>query len=193
MHKGFKCLEASTGCIYTSRDVVFDENIFPFTKLHPNTGAKLRAEILLLSPSLIPSVASQGVNIIDELVTNPPNQEHQISGVHSGVQVAANNGVQIAFPIGTSPSDDSTQRVQPPATTVVIEIHEDFLVQGTALDISPGVNPEVDTLPPESMPPRDLAPVGSVVGSSMLRCGVTLPAPAPSSRGILSLHHRICN
>ncbi|WVZ71271.1 hypothetical protein U9M48_019877 [Paspalum notatum var. saurae] len=30
MHKGFKCLDISTGCIYVSRDVVFDENIFPF-------------------------------------------------------------------------------------------------------------------------------------------------------------------
>jgi hypothetical protein len=29
-HLGFKCLDRSTGRIYVSRDVVFDENIFPF-------------------------------------------------------------------------------------------------------------------------------------------------------------------
>jgi histone deacetylase 1/2 len=34
MHKGFKCLEVSTGRVYISRDVVFDENIFPFASLH---------------------------------------------------------------------------------------------------------------------------------------------------------------
>jgi hypothetical protein len=113
---------------YTTRDVVFDENIFPFTKLHPNAGAKLRVEILLLSPSLIPSDTSQGVNIIGEPVTNLPNQESQIPGAHSGVQVAANNGVQIALPVNTSPDDDSTQRVQPPATTAATEIHEYFPV-----------------------------------------------------------------
>jgi hypothetical protein len=54
LHKGFKCLDVSTGRIYVSRDVVFDEGIFPFSKLHPNAGAKLRSEILL-SPSLFSS------------------------------------------------------------------------------------------------------------------------------------------
>ena len=53
-HKGFKCLEPSTGRVYVSRDVVFDENVFPFAKLHPNAGAQLRAELTLL-PDLFPS------------------------------------------------------------------------------------------------------------------------------------------
>jgi hypothetical protein len=67
MHKGFKCLDASTGRIYISRDVVFDENIFPFAKLYPNAGARLRSKILLLPPSLI-SHKSQpnGVDNIDK-------------------------------------------------------------------------------------------------------------------------------
>ena len=30
MHKGYKCLDRSTGRIYISRDVVFDETVFPF-------------------------------------------------------------------------------------------------------------------------------------------------------------------
>jgi hypothetical protein len=34
--------------VYISRDVVFDETIFPFHKLNPNAGVHLRAEILLL-------------------------------------------------------------------------------------------------------------------------------------------------
>lgn len=29
-HKGYRCLHQSTGCIYISRHVVFDENSFPF-------------------------------------------------------------------------------------------------------------------------------------------------------------------
>jgi histone deacetylase 1/2 len=48
LHKGFKCLEPSTGRVYISRDVIFDENVFPFSELHPNAGAHLRQEILLL-------------------------------------------------------------------------------------------------------------------------------------------------
>jgi hypothetical protein len=30
MHKGYKCLDRTTGRIYISRDVVFDESVFPF-------------------------------------------------------------------------------------------------------------------------------------------------------------------
>jgi hypothetical protein len=55
MHKGFKFLDVSTYRIYISRDVVFDENIFPFAKLHPNASTKLWSEILLLPRSLLAS------------------------------------------------------------------------------------------------------------------------------------------
>jgi hypothetical protein len=48
MHKGFKCLDILAGRIYISRDVVFDETLFPFSKLHPNAGTHLRSEVLLL-------------------------------------------------------------------------------------------------------------------------------------------------
>jgi hypothetical protein len=47
-HKGFKCLDVSSGYVYIYRDVVFDEAIYPFSKLHPNIGALLRDEISLL-------------------------------------------------------------------------------------------------------------------------------------------------
>jgi hypothetical protein len=55
IHKGYKCLEPKTGRVYISHDVVFDEQIFPFEDLHENAGAKLRQEISLLSPDLMPS------------------------------------------------------------------------------------------------------------------------------------------
>jgi hypothetical protein len=55
MHKGYKCLEPKSRRMYISRDVVFDQQIFPFEDLHENTGAKLRQEISLLPPDLVPS------------------------------------------------------------------------------------------------------------------------------------------
>jgi hypothetical protein len=41
MNKGFKCLDPKEGSVYISRDVVFDEEVFPFAFLHPNAGARL--------------------------------------------------------------------------------------------------------------------------------------------------------
>jgi hypothetical protein len=51
--------------VYISCAVVFDETLFPFHKLNPNAGARLRAEILLL-PS-----TSQGHATGDEFTDDP--------------------------------------------------------------------------------------------------------------------------
>jgi hypothetical protein len=48
MHKGFKCLDVATSRVYISHDVIFYETAFSFTTLHPNAGAHLRFEIILL-------------------------------------------------------------------------------------------------------------------------------------------------
>ena len=50
IQKGVKCLDVSTGRVYISRDVVFDESVYPFASLHPNAGALLKKELLLLPP-----------------------------------------------------------------------------------------------------------------------------------------------
>jgi histone deacetylase 1/2 len=57
LHKGFKCLDPSEGRVYISRDVVFDEHIFPFSEMHPNVGARLRAELSLL-PDILKNLDS---------------------------------------------------------------------------------------------------------------------------------------
>ncbi len=94
MHKGFKCLEVSTGRIYISRDVVFDENIFPFTELHANAGARLRSEIDILTPELLGPIRSVGNEQCMHPVTNPlsadvsaalsnrANEPHRDGAVH---------------------------------------------------------------------------------------------------------------
>jgi hypothetical protein len=60
LHNGYKCLDISTGRLYISRGVTFDESMFPFTQLRPNAGALLKAELLLL-PSILrnPSILDQ--------------------------------------------------------------------------------------------------------------------------------------
>jgi hypothetical protein len=46
MHKGFKCLDISTGRIYISRGVLFDGFVFPFAALHSTAGARYRSDAL---------------------------------------------------------------------------------------------------------------------------------------------------
>lgn len=82
MHKGFKCLDIAAGRVYISRDVVFVEDVYPFSKLHPHAGARLRSE-LLLPPTLLNPSSSSGDNTTSDqfdnssLLTNPV---HEIAG-----------------------------------------------------------------------------------------------------------------
>jgi hypothetical protein len=62
-HKGYKCLDVSSGRVYISRDVVFDETMFLFSKLHPNVGAHLRSEISLLPSPLVDPIMIRGISM----------------------------------------------------------------------------------------------------------------------------------
>jgi hypothetical protein len=72
LHKGFKCLDLAEGHIYTSRDVVFDEHVFPFASLCPNAGAWLKAEIHILPDILLNPTSSLGsANMFDHNTSSP--------------------------------------------------------------------------------------------------------------------------
>jgi hypothetical protein len=65
MHKGYKCLDRSTGRIYISRDVVFDETIFRFA-----------------APGVSVDVSTLEQSIVfpyDEPVTSEPMRNYDLS------------------------------------------------------------------------------------------------------------------
>lgn len=100
LHKGFKCLDPSEGRVYISRDVVFDERVFPFSQMHPNAGARLRAELSLL-PDILknPSSSFGDATLRDQTLTNslPTNVSPSSRGAQdfSGTN-PDENGAQIA-------------------------------------------------------------------------------------------------
>jgi hypothetical protein len=141
MHKCFKCLNASTCRIYISRDVVFDENIFPFSKLHHNVGARLCSEILLLPSSVVPSKhLSGGVNNLNKPDANSSNPVNENRGLFDCVQIADQSGavVQIAD------SSSAAPRAEPEAERV----------------LSPPVS-GMDTLPQADSPSCGVSPPAS--------------------------------
>jgi hypothetical protein len=75
--KDIKCLEVSSGRVYASRDVVFDEIVSPFDEMHPNAGARLKAEISLLPPTLL--FTNPGCNI-DMTGANPTDSANELVG-----------------------------------------------------------------------------------------------------------------
>ena len=119
MHKGVKCLDISSGRVYISRDVVFDETVFPFAQLHPNAGQRLRHEILLFpeflqNPSMLDSGGQQCIDLTANtpasLVPLSPSQAAGRNLVQNGGETAENEAqthpVQNAND-GTTSDEDS--------------------------------------------------------------------------------------
>lgn len=145
LHKGFKCLDPSSGRVYISRDVVFDETLFPFAQLHPNAGAHLRAEISLLDPAFINTTTSdQGGEQLDDHMFNSPNTSDFVDESRTGSTPAGAHGANspISGPkenFGTTPMAASSGSVSDPLGVVERQPQ-------TNVDTG-GVHPEANTSP----------------------------------------------
>jgi hypothetical protein len=108
MHKGVKCLDIYTGRIYISRDVVFDENVFPFASLHPNAGALLKQEILLLPSNA--SFSSEGVQNVDNHVSPivPLSDIHQVEEAPASSRDQTDTQISSKIDFANQPENDKT-------------------------------------------------------------------------------------
>jgi hypothetical protein len=76
-HKGYKCLDLSTNRIYIARNVVFDENTFPFSTTSSPSPLGQNSSQLISLPSLknftpTPTPSPQNSDSTPSLNTNPP-------------------------------------------------------------------------------------------------------------------------
>jgi hypothetical protein len=99
LHKGYKCLHVPSNRVYISRDVIFDEHIFPFANLPTSNTLPVTESSLLLAdqfmdtayaPSLL---ANHGAGVgrgarlellTPEASTAPPVHVDPVHGVASG-------------------------------------------------------------------------------------------------------------
>jgi hypothetical protein len=86
------------GRVYISRDAIFDESMFPFSSMHANGGAQLKAEIILLPPTLC-NIHEGG----DVEGPNMPNVADVIDESHAGtssvVEAANSTSVHVVVPV----------------------------------------------------------------------------------------------
>jgi hypothetical protein len=92
LHKGFKCLDPSSGRVYISRDVVFDETVFPFSVLQQNAGARLRKEVELL-PDVLKNPSSEfgNANMRDQTSINSLPTDALTSCADAGCNAGENS------------------------------------------------------------------------------------------------------
>jgi hypothetical protein len=116
LHKGYKCLDISTGRVYISRDVIFDENVFPFSELHPNAGARLRSEINLLHPTLL----NLGGETVHDQHTNATNipclSGDDVSGSADDTNSVQNDDEDVAPVHEITSSSDMEHKEDPPSS-----------------------------------------------------------------------------
>jgi hypothetical protein len=122
-HLGFKCLDRSTGRIYISRDVVFDETIYPFSIDHSQNSQPTEDLLLLPDPARnssmcndmdcatnpVPSIAVSGAGApVDSSfhgVHVPPDDDHGAPDPAAPDDHAAHNDVA---------SDTDSEPASPP-------------------------------------------------------------------------------
>jgi hypothetical protein len=201
MHKGFKCLDIAEGCIYISRDVVFDEDVYPFSKLHPNARARLRSKILLLPTSLRNPFSAFGDNNTvdtngnDSMHTNMADEnagsvENQAQNGENFIQNAHHFMSPSVFPfLATTciyPGGDHPVRTAEPAGgSASDQLHVSTSSQCADESGAAGAPDQEQRGQRESapipLPPRSSTAAPHAVAESRSRMGSSLPQGAGSS------------
>jgi histone deacetylase 1/2 len=181
MHKGYKCLDISSGRVYISRDVIFDEAIFPFSELHEDAGARLRKEVEVLPDLFYPSRGLivhdssmiNGSNMPVNSVHQPANQNLEQNPVFGGILHAASQE-----PTGASPGADPPAGLDPPAAPS--SSGSELQQPGAASPIAPAHTPASHSPSTPRAPAAGsaAAPTGSGVASAS---GAAAPPVVPSA------------
>jgi hypothetical protein len=146
--------------------VIFDEQVFPFASLHPNAGAKLRADIILL-PSHLVSPDHDGVCTTDNPSTSAVSPNQDASEVF--VEEQAQNPEEISLTAHERLGDDSSAAADSVQNFVLADselqagAHSPAPIRSSTPIRSSGAhNPAPIRSQPREVQPRLVDPSGSV-------------------------------
>ncbi|KAF5451952.1 hypothetical protein F2P56_027003 [Juglans regia] len=98
-HKGYNCLNISTGCVYLSRDVIFREDIFSFAVHNP------------LASSSVPSVTNRPQQAHHFILPQPLSTPRPISPSQSAIPTALNAPVATPQSEAQCPNSSSLPQI----------------------------------------------------------------------------------
>lgn len=197
-------MHISTGRVYISRDVVFDEGVFPFSLLHSNAGSRLQQDILLLPPHLISHDWAMNTSVTNIANDLPEPCELLSDSAGSDSAVAVPKLAALPFLTGLDSGN----------TAVVAPVSNDVLGAHSVIDLGDQPTASADTVstdlvsqvvsPPQPLPtpgspamPAPLSPVPvepsatsdpAATGSSM---GLNLPASSVPDVAAMTSPRRI--
>jgi hypothetical protein len=160
MHKGYKCLDKSSGRIYISRDVVFDEYVFP------DATPRVSADI----PSLREAITFP--------TTEPATHDHvcqyDLSYLSTKPPLLGDDATPVQVPYDTGPSAPPAPAQPPPAAVADLAVSPaapargDPTSHGSPLHVLDA--PEQPKSPPADSPPTPAAtpPTAGPLGHGMV-------------------------
>jgi hypothetical protein len=102
-HKGYKCLHLESDRMYISRDVIFHEDRFPFSKGSPLPESSSVSLPVVLPPSLFPPPSTTICPPDSPSILSSPSQ--------SSLAISNNSSAVSSMPCSTSSADQPPARV----------------------------------------------------------------------------------
>jgi hypothetical protein len=192
LHKGFKCLDVAGGRVYISRDVVFDDGVYPLSKLNPDAGTRLQSEIFLLPSQYQPlSLPGHGGEISKFSSACVPINPGATNGICSFEVAVENSGsdhgelqeISHMQEDGSEPAMGATPSVDPKAASLR-SIHPIATTDPRVAPLPAG-SPVRAILKWERSSDGQVSPCRDIRGSFVHRLGCSLPslgAPGEQSR-----------